>query len=70
MSGFVRRYGFSPGVETITLIEGVVIVDLPPPGTVNGQSSGVVGMVGEFADMTYATSVDSSGAVTTKAQPV
>lgn len=70
MSGFIRRYGFSPGVETITLIEGVVIVDLPPPGAINGQSSGVVGMVGEFADMTYATSVDSTGAVTTKAQPV
>lgn len=70
MAGFVRRFGFFPGVETITLIEGVVIVDLPPPGAVNGVSTGVVGHVGEFADMTYATSVDSAGVVTTKAQPV
>lgn len=70
MSGFIRRYGFAPGTETITLIEGVIILDLPPPGAINGVSTGVVGMVGEFADMTYATSVDSSGVVTTRAVPV
>jgi hypothetical protein len=70
MAGFIRRYGFSPGVETITLIEGVVIVDLPPPGAINGISTGTVGMVGEFPDMTYATAVDSSGVVTTRANPV
>jgi len=70
MAGFIRRYGFSPGVETITLIEGVIIVDLPPPGAINGVSSGTVGIVGEFSDMTYATAVDSTGAVTTHPQPV
>lgn len=70
MAGFIRRFGFFPGVETITLIEGVVIVDLPPPGAVNGVSTGVVGLVGEFADMLYATSVSATGVVTTKAQPV
>ncbi len=70
MAGFIRRYGFSPGVETITLIEGVIIVDLPPPGAINGVSSGTVGIVGEFPDMTYATAVDTAGVVTTKAQPV
>jgi len=70
VAGFIRRYGFSPGIETITLIEGVVIVDLPPPGAVSGVSTGVVGLVGEFADMTYATAVDSTGAVTTKVTPV
>jgi hypothetical protein len=70
MAGFIRRYGFSPGVETLTLIEGVVILDLPPPGAINGISSGTVGLVGEFSDMTYATSVDSSGVVTTNARPV
>ena len=70
MAGFIRRYGTFPGVETITLIEGVVIVDLPPPGAINGVSSGTVGMVGEFADMTYATAVSSTGVVTTFAQPV
>ena len=70
MAGFIRRYGFQPGVETITLIEGVIIVDLPPPGAINGVSTGVVGIVGEFADMSYATSVDASGVVTTKSNPV
>ncbi len=70
MAGFIRRYGFQPGVETITQIEGVIIVDLPPPGAVNGQGTGTVALVGEFPDMTYATSVSSSGVVTTKAVPV
>ena len=63
MAGFIRRFGFSPGVETITLIEGVIIVDLPPPGAINGVSAGTVGMVGEFPDMTYATAVDVAGLV-------
>ncbi len=70
MSGFIRRYGYAPGVETITQIEGVVIVDLPPPGAINGQSTGVAAIVGEFADMTYGTSVSSTGVVTTNPQPV
>ena len=70
MSGFVRRYGSFPGQETITLIEGVVIVDLPPPGAVNGVGTGTVAVIGEFADMTYAVSVDTTGVVTTKPQPV
>lgn len=70
MAGFIRRYGYFPGIETITLIEGVIIVDLPPPGAVNGVSTGVVAMTGEFPDMTYGTAVDGTGAVTTKARPV
>ena len=32
MPGFIRRYGYFPGNEIITLIEGVVIIDLPPAG--------------------------------------
>lgn len=70
MSGFIRRYGSFPGVETITLIEGVIIADIAPPGSINGVASGVVALVGEFADMTYATQVSASGVVTTFAQPV
>ena len=70
MSGFIRRYGASVGVETIQLIEGVIILDLPPPGAIAGVSAGVVGLVGEFPDMTYATAVDSSGVVTTLCRPV
>lgn len=70
MAGFIRRYGSFPGVETITLIEGVVIVDLAPPGAINGVSTGVVGLVGEFADMTYGVAVSSTGVVTTSPRPV
>ena len=70
MAGFIRRFGAVPGVETITQIEGVVIVDLPPPGAINGSGTGTVALVGEFADMTNATSVSSAGVVTTKATPV
>jgi hypothetical protein len=70
MAGFIRRFGYVPGLETITLIEGVIILDLPPPGSISGVSSGVVALVGEFPDMTYATSVDSVGVVSTKAVPV
>lgn len=69
MAGFIRRYGFFPGIETITQIEGVIIVDLPPPGSVQGVNTGVVAIVGEFADMRYATAVDAAGVVTTKTNP-
>jgi len=70
MAGFIRRYQFFPGTEIITLIEGVVIVDLPPPGAVNGVGVGTVCCVGEFADVTYGVAVDTTGTVTTKPQPV
>lgn len=70
MSGFLRRFGFFPGSELITQIEGVVIVDLPPPGSIQGVGTGTVALVGEFADMTYAVSVASDGTVTTNPQPV
>jgi len=70
MPAFIRRFSFTPPVETITQIEGVSIVDLPPPGSIEGINTGVVALVGEFADMTYATSVDGSGVVTTKVAPV
>jgi len=69
-AGFIRRFGSSQGTEVITQIEGVVILDLAPPGTISGSGVGTTAIVGEFADMTYATSVDTSGNVTTKAQPV
>lgn len=69
MAGFIRRFGFFPGTETITQIEGVVIVDLPPPGSVEGVNTGVATLVGEFSDMSAATDVDGSGIVTTKITP-
>lgn len=69
MSGFIRRFGYYPGTEVLTQIEGVAIIDLPPPGSVEGVGTGVVAAVGECSDMTYATTVDSSGNVSTKIQP-
>lgn len=71
MPGFIRRFGFFPGTEIITEIEGVVIVDLPPPGAVNGVGVGTVAVVGEFTDMSFGVDVNiATGVVTTKAQPV
>lgn len=70
-AGFTRRFSFFPGNEVITQIEGVVIVDLPPPGAVEGVGAGTVAIVGEFTDMTYAVDVNpTTGAVTTDPQPV
>jgi len=67
---FVRRYSTFPSAQVISQIEGIVIVDLTPPTSFEGVNTGVVGLVGEFADMTYAVSVDGAGNVTTKARPV
>lgn len=67
---FTRRFASFPPSQVISQIEGVVIVDLPPPSSIQGVSTGVVGVIGEFSDMKYATSVDGSGNVTTKLQPI
>lgn len=70
MSGFVRRYGFFPGTELITQIEGVIIADLPPPGAINGVSTGVACVVGEFSNMSYAVAVSTTGVATPDPRPV
>jgi hypothetical protein len=69
MAGFIRRFGFFPGKEVITQIEGVVTVDTPPPESVAGVSTGVVCMAGEFPDMTFATHADGTGSITALYQP-
>lgn len=69
MAGFTRRYGFYPGVETLSQIEGVVILDLPPPGSVTGLGTGVAAFVGEFADMKHATTFDNAGVISTRYVP-
>jgi hypothetical protein len=69
MAGFIRRYGFYPGVEVIRQIEGVIIIDLPPPGAVNGVGVGTVAFVGEAADCGLATTYDTAGVISTKIQP-
>jgi hypothetical protein len=69
MAGFTRRYPYFPALDVITQIEGVVIVDLPPPGAITGVDTGVVGIVGEFPDVTTATGVDGNGNITSDPRP-
>lgn len=68
--GNVRRYGYFPPVEVITAIEGVVVVDLPPPGNISGVGTGVAALVGEFPDMSHAVSVATTGVVSSRYRPV
>ena len=68
--GFVRRYDGMPPLDVINQIEGIVIANLPIQGTPSGVSTGTVLVVGEFADMTNAVAVSSSGVVSTKTNPV
>lgn len=70
MPGFIRRFNYSPTREQITAIEGAIIIDLPPPGSINGVGTGVVCVVGEFADCTSAVAVSATGVVTTNPRPV
>lgn len=70
MAGFIRRFQSFPGTEVITQIEGVVIVDLPPPGSIQGVGTGVAAIVGEFPDCSQAVQVNTSGVVSTKIRPV
>lgn len=48
MAGFVRRFTIFPDIQTLTSIEGVVIVDLIPPGVFVGRVTGTVCLVGEW----------------------
>lgn len=50
MAGFVRRFSSDPGISEITSIEGVVVIDREPPGSIQGAATGVVVAVGEFED--------------------
>lgn len=69
MSGFIRRFTTPQGAEVLNQIEGAVIIDLPPPGAIQGVGTGVVGLVGEFADMGLAVAASSGGVISTKIAP-
>lgn len=69
-SGFVRRFNYSVGTEVITQIEGINIIDLPPPGNIQGVATGVACLVAEFVDNTYGIAVDTNGNVTQSPNPV
>lgn len=67
-AGFIQRFGSVPSQQQIQAIEGVVIVDGVGPAQIQGTGTGVVAVVGEFADMTYAVEV-AGGNVASKPQP-
>ena len=72
--GFTRRTDAFPSQGYINQIEGVIIVDQPQPGAIQGAGEGVACCIGEFADCTYAVQVAStvgaSGNISTLPQPV
>ena len=68
-AGFIRRYTTLPALETITQIEGVVVIDGTPPASIQGVGSGVVCGIGECADVSYGVQV-SGGNVSTYPQPL
>lgn len=53
MSGFIRRFTQDPGQSTIQAIEGVVIIDREPPGSIQGAGTGVVTAIAELEDGPY-----------------
>lgn len=67
--GFIRRFGYFPGNEVISQIEGAVIVDLPPPGAVRGVGVGTAVFIGEAADMRLAVEYNTAGVLSTLIQP-
>lgn len=71
MAGFIRFFSNFPSVAEITEISGSFIIDVPPPVLPPVAGFGKTIMVGEFADMTFATDVDlSNGHISTRLQPV
>ena len=50
MAGFTRRYLQDPGTTELLALEGVVIIDGEPPGSVTGVGTGAVCLVGEYED--------------------
>lgn len=71
MAGFIRRFGEFPSDAALTAIEGVNIIDLPPPSSISGVGTGVACLIGEFTDMTYAVDVnEATGAITEDIRPV
>lgn len=71
MAGFIRRFSNFPSQAVLTAIEGVNIIDLAPPGSIEGVGTGFANLVGEFADMTYAVEIDPvTGAITSDMRPI
>lgn len=67
---FTRRFGFFPGTDVIMAIEGVSIIDLPPPGLLSASGTGTVCIVGEYPDVGSCTAPDGSGLCVNTPKPI
>lgn len=61
MTAFIRRYESNPGLDVLTEIEGVVILDQEPTSQVAGTGSRPVLLVGEFEDGPFNTPTEVFG---------
>ena len=61
MAGFIRRFREVPPLSVIQQIEGVVITDEAPPGTLTGAGTGKVILLGEFEDGPFASVAGAAG---------
>jgi len=66
---FIERFPTMPSASELTAIEGIKIIDAPPPAPLSGVGQGVAGVVGEFADCTYAVTMSTAGVFSTKLRP-
>lgn len=60
-AGFVRRYNTDPGLDELTAIEGVVIIDRDPPESILGAGVGTVICVGETENGPFAVDAPPNG---------
>lgn len=60
MAGFIRRFTSQPSIETLSEIEAIDIVDLPPQSPTTGIGSGTLLCVGEFEDGPFAAGGDAA----------
>lgn len=63
MSVFIRRFTTDPGQEVFLEIEAVNILDLEPPGSINGIATGTALLVGEFDDGEFNTPTQVTSSV-------
>jgi len=60
MSVFLRRFTSDPGNEVLLDIESIDILDLAPPGAINGVGTGTALIVGEFENGPFETTEEVS----------
>lgn len=58
-----------PTAEVLAQIEAMNVVELGTPARVQGIATGRVAIIGEFADVTYATTVSAAGIVSSLYRP-